>query len=57
MVLELTVPELMMVNYEEGRKQLQWGPALFLGDNLSTVGRCYGMEAKPRQKRQDGHPG
>lgn len=43
--------ELMVINHGEEREQHQWGPALFLGDNLSAAGQCYGIGAKSRQER------
>lgn len=44
----------MVINHGEERKQHQWGPALFLGDNLSAAGSCYGMELSPGKKDRAG---
>lgn len=49
--------ELMVINHGEEREQDRWGAALFLGDNLSTAGQCYGRGAKSRQERKGRHPG
>lgn len=38
----------MVISHGEEKKQHWWGPALFLGDNLS--GSCYEIGAKPRQE-------
>lgn len=43
-----------MINHWEERKQHRWGPALFLGDNLSGAGSCYEIGAKPRQEDRAG---
>jgi hypothetical protein len=44
----------MVINHGEEGKQHRWGPALFLGYNLSGAGSCYEIGAKPRQEDRAG---
>lgn len=44
----------MVIKHGKERKQHQWGPALFLGGNLSGAGSCYEIGVKPRQEDRAG---